>query len=168
MSEDSFELKPIQSTSVGRALEKARQYRLLNVPVQAESICLDILAVEPTHQAAIHELVLALTDQFTDHSGGSSRVRDAKQWVAKLEDEYQRAYSTGLIHEREGHAYLGRGMASSFAYDSLRDAMDCYEKAERLRPADNEDAVLRWNACVRTIRRERLQPRHDGPLPLLE
>ena len=32
---------------------------------------------------------------------------------------------------------------------------------------DNDDAILRWNACVRTIQREGLQPRRDEPeLPL--
>ncbi len=167
MSGEQFELKPIHAPSVGRALEKAEQYRLLNTPEQAESICLDILAVEPNNQRAITELVLSLTDQFVEHAA-SSRVRQAKQWVAKLEDEYARVYYEGLIHEREGRAYLSRGMSSSFAYDSLRDAMDCYERAETLQPADNEDAILRWNSCVRTIQRERLAPRHDGPEHQLE
>ena len=36
--------------------------------------------------------------------------------------------------------------------------MDRYEKAERIRPEDDDSALLRWNACLRTIRRGQLQP----------
>ena len=36
--------------------------------------------------------------------------------------------------------------------------MELYEQAERIRPEDNDEAILRWNSCVRTIRRERLSP----------
>ena len=39
-----------------------------------------------------------------------------------------------------------------------RVSQDHYEKAERLRPEDDDSAVLRWNACLRTIRRGQLQP----------
>jgi hypothetical protein len=31
--------------------------------------------------------------------------------------------------------------------------MDCYERAEALRPPGNDDALLRWNACARLIMR---------------
>ncbi len=30
-------------------------------------------------------------------------------------------------------------------------AMEAYERAEALRPADNDDALLRWNACARVF-----------------
>ncbi|MCH9683418.1 MAG: hypothetical protein K0V04_18420 [Deltaproteobacteria bacterium] len=161
-------LRKIHVESIPRSLEKAEHYRLLNVPEQAESICLDILAVDPDNQRAIMELVLSLTDQFVEHTT-SSRVRDAKQWVTKVTDDYQRTYATGLIHEREGRAYLARGgMSSTFAYESLRDAMDWYEKADAMHPEGNEDAILRWNSCVRTIKRERLRPPHDHPEQPLE
>ena len=29
--------------------------------------------------------------------------------------------------------------------------MHCYANAENVRPADNDDAILRWNACARII-----------------
>ena len=35
------------------ALEKALRYRLLNEPVEAESICRDVLEVDPDNQAAL-------------------------------------------------------------------------------------------------------------------
>ena len=40
-------LKRISPTGVERALEKAERYRLLNEPWDAESICEDILDIEP-------------------------------------------------------------------------------------------------------------------------
>ena len=39
-------------------------------------------------------------------------------------------------------------------YEWLREAMDWYEKAEAIRPAGNDDALLRWNACARLIMRD--------------
>ena len=45
------ELKKLEKDSVPAALEKADRYRLLNDPEQAESICLDILAIEPDNEA---------------------------------------------------------------------------------------------------------------------
>jgi hypothetical protein len=38
--------------------------------------------------------------------------------------------------------------------------MTCYEQASAMKPADDDDeAILRWNACVRTIERAHLRPR---------
>src|SRR6267154_1413558 len=61
-----FELKPISAGSVAGALAKAERYRLLNEPSQAESICRDILAVEPENHEALASLILALTDQIPE------------------------------------------------------------------------------------------------------
>ena len=54
------QLKPISIAGVPAALQKAERYRLLNDSPAAESICLDILAVDPNNQAAIITLVLAI------------------------------------------------------------------------------------------------------------
>ncbi len=43
----NFRLKPLSEKSVEAALRKAEHYRLLNEPRQAESICLDIVEVQP-------------------------------------------------------------------------------------------------------------------------
>ena len=59
-----FELKPISRQAVPEAIQKAERYRLLNEPWQAESICQDVLGIEPDHQAALVMLLLSLTDQF--------------------------------------------------------------------------------------------------------
>ena len=157
----SPELKTISRESVPAALENAERYRLLNDPEQAESICRDILTVEPTLQEARRVLVLAITDQFaTGHGHGG--VREARKQIEKLEDEYERAYYTGIVFEREARASLERSMvAHATAYAAFRQALEWYEKAEALRPAGNDDALLRWNSCVRTIAREHLRPADD-------
>src|SRR5262249_34236875 len=59
-----MQLKQISRAAVPAAVAKAEHYRLLNEPEQAESICHDVLAVEPEHQPALMTLLLALTDQF--------------------------------------------------------------------------------------------------------
>jgi hypothetical protein len=56
----------------------------------------------------------------------------------------------------------------SSAYDGFREAMQWYERPEALRPAGNDDAVLRWNSCARAIERERLEPGQRGPELTLE
>ena len=66
-----FELKTLAAEAIPRSLEKAERYRLLNEPAEAESICCDILAVEPDNQQAIVTLLLALTDQFETRLGGA-------------------------------------------------------------------------------------------------
>jgi hypothetical protein len=47
------ELKQLHKDAIPAALEKAERYRLLNEPGEAESICLDILAVDPDNQRAV-------------------------------------------------------------------------------------------------------------------
>jgi len=165
-----FELKKISPDGIPHALEKAERYRLLNDPQQAESICHDILAVDADNQIALRVLILSLTDQFTASAGGNAQ--DARRQISKLTDEYERAYYTGLVYERETRAYLERkNVVRSAAYDGFRHAMEWYERAEELHRASpgagTVDAVLRWNSCVRAIERERLEPAPDErELPL--
>ena len=163
----TFQLKRITAEGIPHALEKAERYRLLNDPVQAESICHDVLAVDPGNQDALHCLILSLTDQFSA-AGAANAAREARTSIAKLSDEYERAYYSGLVHERETRAFLHRkNVVRSAAYDGFRHAMEWYERAEALRPRGNEDAILRWNSCVRAIERERLAPADDErELPL--
>ncbi len=49
---ERFALKKISKDGVARAVERAEHYRLLNDPEQAESICLDILAVDEDNRRA--------------------------------------------------------------------------------------------------------------------
>jgi hypothetical protein len=158
-----FELKTLSPESVGRAFAKAERYRLLNEPAEAESICLDALTVDPDNQELLATLLLAITDQFDEQT---ARVGDALDTAARLRDEYERLYYTGIVHERHAKAVLRhhtpRGGAR--AYDWLQDAMQCFERAEAIRPPNNDDALLRWNACARLIMRDRrLVPAVEEP-----
>jgi hypothetical protein len=159
-----MKLKAIAASGIPHALEKAERYRLLNDPAQAESICKDVLAVDAAHQQALRILILALTDQFGDAPASTTEARGR---VKELQDEYERAYYTGIVFERETRAYLRRkNVVRSAAYDGFRHAMEHYERAGELRAGD-VDAVLRWNSCVRAIESERLEPEVAGPeLPL--
>ena len=147
------ELKPLNPQSIGRCLERAERYRLLNEPVEAESICLDVLEAEANNPKALVMLLLSLTDQFDE--GESGVVARALEVARKLPDEYERAYYAGIVAERRGKAQLRRGgPGSSYAaYASLRDALALFEKAEAIRPEGNEDSILRYNACVRILER---------------
>jgi hypothetical protein len=154
-----FEIKPITHEGIKQALEKAEHYRLLNEPAEAESICHDVLMIDPENQAALVILLLALTDRFS--KGYALGATQAQEVVARLTDEYQRLYYSGIINERRGKALLNRGLLGSGydAYEWLREAMNLFEQAEAVRPPGNEDAILRWNACARIIMHNGLVPR---------
>jgi hypothetical protein len=165
MKQPTFQLKKLTKLGVKGALAKAERYRLLNEPEPAESICLDVLEIDPHNQEALQMLVLALTDQFGGSSG--SRVGRARDLVGLIEDEYRRHYLMGLVHEREGRAALRRALGTQAAYECLRDAMEAYERAEALRPEGVDDPILRWNSCARIIEREGLSPeRQAGEMQL--
>jgi len=147
------DLKPITREGVRAALEKAERYRLLNDSSAAESICLDVLEVEPDNQSALVTLLLSITDQFSEELPAG--VLHARELLPRLRDEYKRAYYAGIVSERRAKARL-RGHApgaEDVAAELLREAMTWYEKAEALRPAGNDDAILRWNTCVRILSR---------------
>ncbi|MCC7134703.1 MAG: hypothetical protein IT352_18735 [Gemmatimonadales bacterium] len=157
-----FQLKPMTPGGVAAALAKAERYRLLNEPEGAESICLDVLEVDSGNQQALITLLLARTDQIAQGIAGS--VTRAREVLPRLRDEYDRAYFAGIINERRGHAQLlspSMG-ASALAYDWFIEAMECYQRAEAIRPAGNDDAVLRWNSCARVLNAHpELTPRHE-------
>ena len=146
-----FELKPLSKEAIPAALDKASCYRFLNESVEAESICLDILEVEPQNQQAIITLILSLTDQFK-HDLGSAFTR-ARELFPRLNDDFSRIYYRGIICERRARAHLDRGGpgCGHLAYDWLRQAMDAYETSIDRSLTGNDDAILRWNACARMI-----------------
>lgn len=163
---EELELRTISPEAVPNAIEKAKHYRLLNQPAEAESICRDVLDVQPDNQEAMIVLVLSMTDRFGQGatSGGSG---GAQAVAAELTDPYHRAYYGGIVRERQARALMQKGMASAFAYDGFREAMDWYQNAHAVRPEGDDDATLRWNSCVRAIRSNRLRPRvEEVELPL--
>jgi hypothetical protein len=161
-------LKAISKHAIPRALQKAERYRLLNEPVAAESICLDILSVDPENQEALVMLLLALTDQF-GHGYKMSEIQPG-DLLPRLKDEYQKAYYAGIVAERQAQAVLHQHTpdASHRAHDLLSDAMRHYEGATSIRPSGNDDALLRWNTCARMMNSSGVEPRaHESyELPL--
>ena len=155
------ELKTLHKDAISAALEKAERYRLLNEPAEAESICLDILAIDPENQQAIVTLLLALTDRFEKGYGVSDT--QAKELLARLKSAYDRTYYSGIVAERRAKVKLRQNTPDCRfqAYDLFRDAMSYFEKAEAIRPAGNDEAVLRWNTCARIIERNKLVARGE-------
>lgn len=164
-----FHLKSLSKDGVAAALEKAERYRLLNEPREAESICLDVLAIDPENQKALVIMLLSITDQFGRRD--RDEARQARELLPRLRDEYERTYYAGIIFERQAKTILKRGTPGGQfqAYDWLRSAMELFEKAEAIRPPGNDDALLRWNTCARTIVRYKLAPRQEDYVePFLE
>lgn len=152
-----YQLKPLSRDAVAAALSKAERYRLLNEPAEAESICRDVLEVDPDHQAARVMLLLALTDQFADTADAHRR---ALEILPELTGEYERLYYAGIIAERRAKAQLAR--STSGVYEWIHEAMAHYDAAEARRTAGNDDARLRWNACVRFLQQHpQLAPADD-------
>lgn len=164
-----FELKKLSREAIPRALEKAERYRLLNEPVEAESICRDILEADPENEAARITLLLALSDQLGEHAKAEHAARDV---LEMLTDAYQKSYYAGLLCERRAKAALVRSAPGSgnVAYEWFREAMEHYEAAAKVRPPGNDDALLRWNTCVRILtHRDGVEPLPDETFhPLLE
>jgi len=155
------DLKKISQEAIPRAIQKAERYRLLNQSWATESICLDVLEVDPTNQPVLVMLLLAITDQFGRENG--ELARRARATLERLTDPYQRAYYAGIIAERLAHAQLASSAmhAEAMAVATLRTAMDSFEKAEQLRQPGNDDAILRWNTCQRTLAGMRKQEAAD-------
>jgi hypothetical protein len=146
-------LKPITREGIPAALQKAERYRLLNDSSAAESICLDVLEIDPGNQEALISLLLAITDQFADEI--SDGVHRARNVLPRLSDAYERAYYAGIICERRARAQLHRSSLGSaeVAAEWFHEAMGFYEQAEAMRPAGNDESILRWNTCVRMLGR---------------
>ncbi len=145
-----FKLKTISKAGIPEAISKAELYRSLNESEEAESICHDILAVEPSHQLALRLLGLAITDQFSGDA--SDRCGEAEKAFRELSDPYERIYYTGLLNERRAKAQLRVGRLPHIIVQLFEEAMRCFEEAEKIRPTGNDDALLRWNRCVRLLK----------------
>jgi hypothetical protein len=146
-----FTPKTISEGTIDDALAKAERYRLLNDPREAESISLDILATAPDNQRAVVSLLLSITDQFKDDL--LPNLQRAKALLDRLNTKYSRYYYSGIITERWAKVLLAKDSwcKDRRVHDGLKEAMVWYEKAESVRPPDNESSILRWNACGRII-----------------
>src|SRR5262249_57902294 len=99
-----YAIKRIHPAGMEAGLGKAARYRERNQPAEAESICRDVLAVDPDQPLALRILGLALSDQFGPSTG--TRFAEAQQVFARLRDPYERAFYGGLPYERHAKAPL--------------------------------------------------------------
>lgn len=145
-----YQLKPLSKDGIASALKKAERYRLLNEPWEAESICRDVLEVDPANAPAAIILLLAVTDRFGEKGAD---VAAARALLPRLAGEYERAYYGGIICERWAKRLLAQHSpgVGPVVHGWLEEAMERYEHAERLRPPGDDDAILRWNTCARLI-----------------
>ena len=146
-----FQLKSLSREAIPAALEKAHRYRLLNEPLEAESICRDVLEVDPGNQEATVALLLALTDQFEERQNPC--LEQAREVLSRIQDDYSRTYHAGIVCERRAKAQLKRGgvRAGYIAYEWFTEAMQNFESAAEIRPPGNDAAILRWNTCARIL-----------------
>ena len=142
-------LKSISKAGIPEAIAKAELYRYLNDPEEAESICRDILAIDPGHQLALRMLGLAMTDQFI--GAANDRYIEVQSIFQGLRDPYEQLYYTGILHERRAKTQLIVGYAPHTLRPLVEDAMRCFAEAEKIRPPGNDDSILRWNRCVRLL-----------------
>ena len=145
-----YELKSISKAGIAEAIAKVELYRYLNEPEEAESICRDILAIDPQNQLALRFLGLTITDQFIGTP--TDRCQEVEGIFQKLSDRYERLYYTGILYERRAKAQLRTGQPPHTLLPHLERALECFGEAEKTRPPSNDDAILRWNRCVRLLR----------------
>jgi hypothetical protein len=145
----NYQLKSISRAGIAEALAKVELYRYLNEPEESESICRDILAVDAKQQLALRLLGLSITDQFTGRA--SDRYGEAEEVFQKLADPYERLYYTGILYERRAKAQLCAGQSPHTLLPLFERALQNFGEAEKIRPAGNDDAILRWNRCVRLL-----------------
>ena len=143
------QLKTISKTGIAEALAKVQHYRYLNQAEEAESICRDVLAIDPENQMALRQLGLTITDQFKGTFADG--FREAQTCFEKLTSPYERSYYQGILYERRAKAQLRAGHLAHSLVASFENAMRCFEEAEKIRPAGNDDALLRWNRCLRLM-----------------
>ncbi len=156
-----LKLHDIRISAVKKALKKAKQYRSLLEPEIAESICLDVLNVDPENQGVMIVYILALLDQIS-RTENQTQIKTIEHTIEKLSSQYQRYYYTGLLSERRARHLLTQAMSHSFAYDYFIEALESYQQAVERCPEKNDEALLRWNSCIRTIEKEKLKPRRDS------
>src|SRR3989442_6223241 len=132
-----FATKQSRPTGIPAALKKADKSPEMNQPSEAESICRDVLTIDPGNQLAHRILGLALTDQF--EASTAVRFSEAQQVFARLGDPYERAFYGGLASERQAKAQVAAGLPLGSIRPLFDQALARYAQAERPQPPRNDD-----------------------------
>ena len=150
----------IDKNAINATLDKAKQYRSLLEPELTISICLDIFAIDENNQEALVIYILAMTDLYT-HTNAKVPEQKITNAIQQLNSEFHRLYYQGIALERKARSLMKNTMSRSFAYNLLIEAITLYEDAQKISLEKCDDSILRYNACVRTIKNEHLSPRQD-------
>ena len=142
------ELKRLKDKNLGTAIALAKHYRDLNQPDEAESICRDVLEIEPANVDALRTLGLAMTDRFA--SQWMSLFEDACAAFKQLPTEYERAYYVGIAWERYAKAQAEAGRAHN-AIHAFEEAIGFFEEASNHAAKDDPAPILHFNRCVRAL-----------------
>ena len=105
---------------------------------------------------------------ITDHQELVKRARDR---LTTIQGEYEKLYYEGIIWEREAKSILKLNYPGSKfkAFELLQKALDCFNSAERIRPKNNDESILRWNSCARIINQKQLVAQDEAYVePFLE
>ncbi len=148
-----YTLKTITQEALPNALAKAERYRLLGDPLEAESICLDILEVDSSNREALTTLFLSYTDEFKNELYPA--FTKAEEVLGRFEDKYCKLYYTGILYERRAKFHLNQRAHGSGhqAYQWFQKALTAFDNALSSCSNESQDAALRWNACARIIMR---------------
>ena len=106
-------------------------------------------------------LLLAVSDRFGKGYGVSDT--QAKEFLARVKGEYERAYYAGILAERRAKAKLapGHSRLQVLCLRWLSRSHELVRKSGGRPPAGNDDALLRWNTCARIITQNKLVPREE-------
>jgi hypothetical protein len=81
----------------------------------------------------------------------SDRYSEAERVFRGLTNEDERLYHLGILQERKGKAQLRAGRPPHAVLPTFEEAMGLFEAAEKIKPVGDDDAILRWNRCVRLL-----------------
>lgn len=143
-------LKTFKSDDVEAAMAAARTCWAELQIEDTESICQDVLSLDPTNQEAVELLFRSRVSLLS--KGLPRGVERAQELVPQFDGDFEKAFFSGLLRENQARYLLDRRgrQASSVAYNWFRHAMDDFEEANR-QDSTRIEATLHWNACLRTL-----------------
>ena len=81
----------------------------------------------------------------------SDRYAEAERLFRGLTSDMSASITCGILQERKAKAQLRAGRPPHTVYPIFEEAMGLFEAAEKIRPPDNDESILRWNRCVRLL-----------------
>ena len=158
-----MDFKNLESADLDAALAAAQASWAELRAEETESICLDILELDPNHRSTLDLLLRCRIELLK--KGLPQSVARAQELIPQLDSDFDQAFYSGMIREAQARYLLEkRGRATSgVAYSWFRHAMDDFAAASNL-DAGRVEPKLHWNACLRTLENnpQCVPPPEDG------